>query len=92
MKTATIPSLRVDPELRQAAESLLDEGETLSAFVEQSIRSHIQQRRRQQEFIARGLAARDEARCAGRHYSAKDVCDELDDLIKAKEDALRVTR
>ena len=54
MKTATIPSLRVAPELRQAAESLLDEGETLSAFVEQSIRSHIQQRRHQQEFIARG--------------------------------------
>jgi predicted transcriptional regulator len=92
MKTATIPSLRVAPELRQAAESVLDEGETLSAFVEQSIRSHIQQRRHQQEFIARGLAARDEARRSGRYYSAKDVCDELDDLIKAKEDALPVTR
>jgi len=92
MKTATIPSLRLSPELREAAESLLDEGETLSAFVEQSIRSHIQQRRYQQEFIARGLAARDEARLTGRYCSAKDVCDELDNLIKAKEDALRVTR
>ena len=92
MKTATIPSLRVDPELRQAAESLLDEGETLSAFVEQSIRTQIQQRRYQQEFIARGLAARDEALRTGRYYLAKVVCDALDDLIKAKEDALRVTR
>jgi hypothetical protein len=34
MKTATIPSLCVDPELRAAAESVLKEGETLSAFVE----------------------------------------------------------
>jgi len=92
MKTATIPSLRVAPELRQAAESLLDEGETLSAFVEQSIRSHIEQRRQQQEFIARGLEAPGEDRRTGRYYSAKDICDELDDLIKAKEDALPVTR
>ena len=87
MKTATIPSLRVAPELRQAAESLLAEGETLSAFVEQSIRNQIEQRERRQEFIARGLAAREEARRSGRYHSAKDVCDELDALIKAKEDA-----
>ena len=29
MKTATIPSLRVDPELRSAAEDVLVEGEAL---------------------------------------------------------------
>jgi hypothetical protein len=44
MKTATIPSLRVVPELRQAAESLLADGETLSASVEKSIRDQIEQR------------------------------------------------
>ncbi len=87
MKTATIPSLRVTPELRQAAESLLAEGETLSAFVEQSIRSQVEQRQRRQEFIARGLTAREEARRSDRYYSAREVCDELDALIKAKEDA-----
>ena len=86
MKTATIPSLRVAPELRQAAESVLSEGETLSAFVEQSIRSQVEQRQRRQEFIARGLAARDEARRSGRYYSSKEICDELDALIKAKEE------
>ena len=32
MKTATFPSLRVEPELREAAESVLEEGETLSGF------------------------------------------------------------
>ena len=60
MKTASFPSLRVDPELRKAAEQSLQEGETISSFVEQSIRESIERRRRQKEFIARGLAGRDE--------------------------------
>ena len=32
MKTATLPSLRVEPELRQAAEAMLQQGESLSAL------------------------------------------------------------
>jgi hypothetical protein len=34
MKTATFPAVRVEPELREAAESVLSDGESLSAFVE----------------------------------------------------------
>lgn len=44
MKTSTIPSLRVDPELRAAAESVLEGGETLSSFVEHSLRVKIERR------------------------------------------------
>ena len=33
MKTTTIPSLRVSPNLRKQAEFVLEEGETLSGFV-----------------------------------------------------------
>ena len=33
MKTATIPSVRVEPEFRAEVESVLVEGETLSEFV-----------------------------------------------------------
>ena len=44
MKSATIPSLRVAPELRTAAEDVLEEGETLSSFVEQSIRDGVLER------------------------------------------------
>lgn len=80
MKTATIPSLRVDPELRQAAESVLQNGESLSSFVEQSLRANIERRRAQQEFLARGLAARDEARRTGEYFAAEDVLRELDDM------------
>lgn len=81
MKTASIPSLRVAPDLRQAAESVLQEGETISSFVEQSLRTNIARRQLQQEFIARGLASRDEARCTGEYYPAEKVLQELDDLL-----------
>lgn len=81
MKTATIPSLRVDPELRHAAESVLQDGESLSSFVEQSIRSNVEHRRLQKEFIARGLASRDEAQRTGEYYSSDAIRDELDAML-----------
>lgn len=82
MKTATIPSLRVDPELRHAAESVLQDGESLSNFVEQSIRSSVEHRRMQKEFIARGLASRDEARRTGEYFSSDEIRDELDAMLR----------
>lgn len=81
MKTATIPSLRVSPELRSAAESVLQEGETLSSFVEQSLRTNIERRRFQQEFIARGLASREQARLTGEYIAAEDMQRELEDML-----------
>ncbi|CAN7163464.1 YlcI/YnfO family protein [Pararhizobium sp. LjRoot238] len=83
MKTATIPSLRVDPELRAAAESVLKEGETLSAFVENSLRAQIHYRKTQAEFIARGLRAREEAKRTGVYYSSEDVLAHLEAKIAA---------
>lgn len=81
MKTATMPALRVEPELRQAAEDILRPGETLSAFVEDSLRRNVAFRRTQQEFIARGLASRDESAKSGVYFSVEDVLAELDDII-----------
>lgn len=82
MKTATIPSLRVDPELRAAAESVLKEGETLSAFVEDSLRRQIDYRKTQAEFIARGLAGLAEAERTGIYYSKEDVLNLLRDKLE----------
>lgn len=81
MKTATMPALRVQPELRQAAEEILRPGETLSAFVEDSLRRNVAFRRTQQEFIARGLASRDEAKKTGVYFSSEEVLAELDAII-----------
>lgn len=73
MKSATFPSLRVDPALRQAAESVLQEGETLSSFVEQSVRAQIHQRQQHEAFLRRGLASREAARVSGRYVDADEV-------------------
>lgn len=85
MKTATIPSLRVDPELRHQAESVLHQGETLSSFVVQSLRMNITHRQLQSDFIARGLASRDEARKTGEYFDAKEVLLELKNMHSIKE-------
>lgn len=82
MKTATIPSLRVEPELRAAAESVLKEGETLSAFVEESLRRQIDYRKTQTEFIARGLRAREEAKRTGVYYSSEDVLNMMRKMLE----------
>lgn len=82
MRSATIPSLRVDPELRQDAESVLEDGESLSSFVVQSIRANVERRRLHKEFIARGLASRDEARETGEYYSSDEVHGTLDDMLR----------
>jgi predicted transcriptional regulator len=77
MKTATFPSLRVDPALRQAAEDVLHEGESLSGFVEHAVRAQIELRTSQEAFIARGLASRDNAKRTGVYYGAGEVVNEL---------------
>jgi len=86
MKSSTIPSLRVKPELRQAAENVLRDGETLSSFMEESLRAGIQRRKAQQEFIARGLASRDEARRTGEYFTADSVLDELNGMLTQAEE------
>ncbi|NKN39481.1 prevent-host-death protein [Agrobacterium sp. a22-2] len=90
MKSATLPSLRVDPELRAAAESVLNEGETLSAFVESSVKAQIHYRKTQAEFIARGLAAREHAKTTGIYYTKEDVLGMMrEKLEKAKAKAAK---
>ncbi len=86
MKSSTFPSIRVEPDLRKAAENVLHEGETLSSFMEESLRAGILHRKAQQEFIERGLASRDEARQTGEYFSAEDVHGELRSMLTAAEE------
>jgi predicted transcriptional regulator len=83
VKTASFPSLRVDPELRQAAESVLNDGESLSSLMESSLRSSVIRRQLQRDFVARGLASRDEARRTGEYYAADGVHAELEVMLAA---------
>ena len=85
MKTATLPSLRVEPELRDAAESVLQDGETLSGFIEAAVRETIERRRSRAEFIARGMVSRQQAQRTGVYFAADQVHAELGQMLaKAK--------
>jgi Arc/MetJ-type ribon-helix-helix transcriptional regulator len=83
MKSATIPSVRVEPELRAEVESLLGEGETVSEFVEASVRAAVQRRRNQAEFVARGLRSLEKARRTGEYVDADAVVDRLQGKLDA---------
>ncbi|MBC7857659.1 MAG: prevent-host-death protein [Burkholderiaceae bacterium] len=84
MKTS-FPPLKVDPEFRAAVEEILEPGETLSSFMEQSLRLNLERRLGQRDFLARGLASREEARRTGEYYSATEVLDELDAMLSDAE-------
>ena len=53
MKTAVIPQVRVEPELRADLDAVLLPGETLTDFVETSVRRAVEFRRVQTDFAAR---------------------------------------
>ena len=88
MKTSSFPSLRVEPELREAAESVLREGETLTSLIETSVRETIQRRRQQEEFIARGLRAREETQRTGITHAAEAVHSEMQRRLDARRKSL----
>lgn len=77
MKTAAIPAVRVSPDLRQAAEAVLEAGETLSGFVEDAVRRNVEFRYAQKAFIERGLASGAAARKSGKYVPAAAVLGKL---------------
>lgn len=92
MKTAAIPSVRVDPAFRAEVEAVLADGETLSEFVEASVRASVERRQHQAEFIARGLRSRDEARLTGEYIDGDAVVDALQRRLDAARAKLTTTR
>lgn len=77
MKTATIPSVRVEPEFRDEVEQVLGEGESLSQFVEAAVRACVSQRKSQAEFVARGMKSLASARRSGEYFDAGEVMNRL---------------
>jgi predicted transcriptional regulator len=88
MKTTTIPSLRVSPELRKQAEDVLEQGETLSSFVLDALTRSIEYRKSQQAFIERGLLSAARAKKTRKYVPADKVVGKLArKLGKAKQRA-----
>lgn len=88
MKSAVIPQIRVEPELRKELESVLREGETLTEFVEATVRNAIAFRRVQTDFHARALAASEEYHRTGVSVPVDKVLDRLQARLDAKRKKL----
>ncbi len=70
---------------------MLAEGESLSEFVEASVRASVERRRAQAEFIARGLRSRDEAKSTHDYVDADDVIAGLQRRVDAARERLPKT-
>lgn len=88
MKTATLPPVRVDDSLRAAAENVLADGESLSAFMETSVRRAVAHRQAQAEFVARGHASLEDYRRTGVSYSAAEEAGRLQAKLGARRKQL----
>jgi predicted transcriptional regulator len=77
MKTAVMPPLRVKPELRLLAESVLHPDESLSSFMFDALNHQIAHRRAQTDFLARGLASAELAAKNGEYVPASAVLEKL---------------
>lgn len=92
MKTAILPQVRVEPQLRADLESVLREGESLSEFLEATVRQAVDYRRLQTEFAARADAAWARHQQTGDSIPAAQVVAELRSKLHAKRQELQGKR
>jgi hypothetical protein len=88
MKTAVIPQIRVEPELRAELESVLRQGETLTEFVETTVRSAIAFRRVQTAFHVRAQAASEAYHPTGVSVPVEPVLERLQSRLDARRKKL----
>ena len=72
MKTATLPAVRVAPEVRELVESVLKKGESLSTFIEETVKKHAQWRKEDEAFYARAAKASQALHEGGKFYTAEE--------------------
>jgi hypothetical protein len=89
MKTAVIPQVRVEPELRADLDAALLPGETLSEFVEASVRRAVEHRRVQADFAARCAESLATYERTGESLSADQVLANLEAKVAARVKQLR---
>ncbi|NRF70985.1 hypothetical protein HLB44_28665 [Aquincola sp. S2] len=89
MKTAVIPQVRVEPELRAELDAVLSANETLSEFVEEAVRRAVEHRRVQAAFLAHGEAAWLEFQRTGRAVNADEVLGKLQARLDERRRQLR---
>lgn len=83
MKSSTLPAVRVEPALRSDAESVLDEGESLSDFVASCVRDGVAWRRTHDTFLARARDAVERSEREGRGISRQEMLRRMDERLEA---------
>ena len=83
MKTATLPPIRVAPDFRLELEGVLEQGETLSQFVENAVRATVAKRKTQAEFVRRGMTAIEATKASGSGIPADVVLAKLEAKLAA---------
>ena len=89
MKTAILPQVRVEPQLRADLEAVLREGETLSDFLESTVRQAVDYRRMQAEFDARADAAWSRFKLAGAGVPAEELVAEMRVQLETRRQELQ---
>ncbi|MFN7724664.1 MAG: YlcI/YnfO family protein [Rubrivivax sp.] len=89
MKTAVIPQVRVEPALRAELDAVLLPGETLTGFVEASVRRAVEQRRAQTDFAARCEASLAAYERTGLAIPSDAVLTQLEAKVAARVKQLR---
>lgn len=84
MKSSTLPPVRVDAEFRAAAEAVLHQGESLTAFIEATVRRAVEHRRVQAAFELRARKSLEQYRRTGVAHTAEAVFDGLETKLKAR--------
>ncbi len=84
MKTSTLPPVRVDEAFRATAESVLHEGESLTSFIESTVRRAVEHRRIQAAFEARAKESLAHSKRTGVSSSTAEVFDPLEAKVKAR--------
>lgn len=77
MKSATLPPVRLRPELRDDMEASLAEGETVSAFVSEAVRQYVVQRQADRSWVARAWAARETLQQGGAWETPESLLGDL---------------
>lgn len=77
MKTAQLPPVRVEPAVRAEIESVLQEGESLSQFVEAAAVQAARRRKALQAFLDRGRASMARAKATGEFHPLHGALDQM---------------
>jgi len=84
MKSSSLPPVRVDAEFRTEAESVLRKGESLTGFIEATVRRAVEHRRIEAAFEAGARESLEHYKRTGISHSVEDVFGALEAKVKAR--------